>query len=357
MLSLKSLKKMSKKQGLPPGTLVFDVDDKEQIVESTISLLDYNEENVSEKILNNIGEAGDLKASQTVSWINITGIQQVAVIEQVGKVFDIHNLVLEDIVNTSHRPKFEDFGDYIFVVLKMPEIDNNHKISGRQVSLLCGTNWVVSFCEQPSDVFDGVINRIKTGIWRIRKRGADYLTYALIDSVVDKNYRLLHSIGEDIEELEEELLDNPDNATLAKIHGLRKQVMNIQRICWSLREMLHGIIQSESELIEERTYPFFRDVLDHIVQIIDTVETYRDILKGMLDLYLSSSSNRMNEVMKVLTIMASIFIPLTFIAGIYGMNFQFMPELSWHYGYFGALIVMLAAGMGMLVYFRVKGWL
>ena len=358
MLKLKHLKHISKKSGLPPEAMFFIGDEDQKPIVTTISLLDYNSEEVHEHTIANIEDLAEFRDKTNVSWVSVTGIHETSIVERIGKVFDIHPLVLEDIVNTSHRPKFEDFDKYFFTILKLPEYnENTEEIEEQQITLLTGENYVVSFLEQPSSIFDSVRNRILTSVWRIRKRGSDYLTYSLIDSIVDNLYKLLHTSGERIEHLEEELMESPTNVTLEEIHHLRKKMMIIQKICWSQREMVYELLQSESALIDEKTLPYFRDVMDHIIQIIDTVETYRDILKELLDFYHSSVSNRMNEVMKVLTIMASIFIPLTLIAGIYGMNFKFMPELEWHYGYFGALGLMVGAGFVLLYLFRRKDWL
>ena len=352
----KLVAKSSRKKGMAPGTVVHVGERAGH--EVRITVIDYDEQGVQEKEVGKIEECWPFKDTPTVTWINIDGLHQVEIIEKIGKQFGIHPLVLEDIVNTSHRPKFEDFDKYFFTILKLPEYDETSgEIVEQQITLLTGENYVVSFLEQPSGIFDSVRNRIRSSVWRIRKRGADYLTYALIDSIVDNLYKLLHTSGERIEHLEEELMDSPTHVTLEQIHHLRKKMMIIQKICWSQREMVYELLQSESELIDERTNPFFRDVFDHIIQIIDTVETYRDILKGLLDFYHSTTSNRMNEVMKVLTIMASIFIPLTLIAGIYGMNFEFIPELKWHYGYFWALGLMIGAGMMLLYLFKRKNWL
>jgi magnesium transporter len=288
----------------------------------------------------------------------LDGIHQVEILEQLGECMGVHPLVLEDILNTDQRPKLEDFDDYLFIVLKMSHYDDqNGEMEVEQISLILGPNYVVSFQERPGDVFDPIRERITNGRGRIRKLGADYLAYALIDAIVDHYFVVLEQIGEKIEFLEEELITDPTPETLQTIHNLKREMIFLRKSVWPLREVVGGLERRESPLIGESIAVYLRDVYDHTIQVIDTLETFRDMISGMLDIYLSSVSNRMNEVMKVLTIIATIFIPLTLIAGIYGMNFKHMPELEQPWGYPVVWGVMLATAIVMLIYFRRKKWL
>jgi len=352
----KSLRRKSRKAGLPPGTLVHVGEEKTAKVKITV--IDYDESNLQEKEIVKIDECYPFKEKPTVTWINIDGVHDVDVIEKIGKNYGIHPLLLEDIVNTEQRPKIEDFEGYLFLVIKMLSFDEKQReIKIEQVSLVLGPNYVLSFQEREGDVFDPVRDRIRRAKGRIRKMGADYLAYALLDAIVDGYFLILERIGDRIEELEESLISQPDTKTLTAIHYLKREMIFLRRSVWPLREVISGMSRKESTLIKESTEIFLRDVYDHTIQVIDTIETYRDMVSGMLDTYLSSISNRMNEVMKVLTIFAAIFIPLTFVAGIYGMNFSYMPELGWKWGYFAALAIMAAICISMLIYFRNKKWL
>jgi len=352
----KFIKKRSKNIGLPPGTLVHVGDKKTEKVRITV--IDYDEKELQEKEVQNIEQCFPFKDTPTVTWINIDGVYETENIEKIGRHFNLHPLILEDIVNTGQRPKIEDFENYIFIVLKMlyfDEKENETKIE--QVSLIISKNCVISFQERVGDVFNPIRERLRKGKGRIRKAGADYLTYALIDTIVDSYFVILEKIGEKIEILEDTVVTNPTPESLQTIHNLKREMIFLRKSVWPLREMISNLTRVESSLIEEATKIYLRDVYDHTIQVIDTTETYRDMLSGLHDTYLSGISNRMNEIMKVLTIFASIFIPLTFIAGIYGMNFACMPELSWRWGYFAILGVMAIVGISMLLYFRRKKWL
>lgn len=349
------IKKRSKKVGLPPGTLVHIGEKK--IGKVRITVIDYDKANFEEKEIKTIEECFQFKDKTTVTWINIDGIHDIEIIEKIGKHFDLHSLILEDIVNTEQRPKIEDFGDYIFIVLKMLYYNEKEDgIQAEQVSLIVGSNFVISFQEKEGDVFDPIRERIKSGKGRIRKMGADYLTYTLIDTIVDNYFISLEKLGEKVESMEEELVTNPTPETLRTIHHLKREMIFLRKSVWPLRDVVNRLERGESTLIHESTDIYLRDVYDHTIQVIDTIETSRDILSGMLDIYLSSISNRMNQVMKVLTIVATIFIPLTFIAGVYGMNFKYLPELGWKWSYPLVLLGMVFIGVSMLVYFRRKKW-
>ena len=353
---LKLFKKTVKKVGLPPGTLVQIKEKKAEKVKITI--IDYDEAQFQEKEVETIEECFPFKDKPSVTWINIDNIHQVEIMKKIGAHFGIHSLILEDIMNTGQRPKMEDFEDYIFVVVKMIYYDEkDNEIKAEQVSLLIGPNFVISFQEKEGDVFNPVRERVRKGKGRIRRMKADYLAYALIDTIVDHYFVVLEKLGEKIEGMEEELVTNPTPETLQNIHTLKRGLIFLRKSIWPLREVISVLERGESSLINESTGIYLRDVYDHTIQVVDTIETFRDMVSGMLDIYLSSISNKMNEVMKVLTIIATIFIPLTFVAGLYGMNFKYIPELEWHWGYFFVLFLMAIIGFGMVLYFRNKKWL
>jgi len=288
----------------------------------------------------------------------LDGIHQLDNIEKIGEHFKIHPLVLEDIMNTGQRPKMEDFNDYLFIVLKMLSYDEEeNETKTEQVSLILSSKFVISFQESEGDVFDPVRERIRSDRGRIRKMGVDYLAYSLIDAIVDNYFMVLEKIGEKIEDIEDELVKNPTPEVLHTIHRLKRELIFLRKSVWPLREVISRLERWESPLIDKSIDIYLRDVYDHTIQVIDALETFRDMLSGMLDIYLSSLSNRMNEVMKVLTIIATIFIPLTLISSIYGMNFKYMPELDWFWGYPLVYTVMLAVSAVMLIYFRRKKWL
>jgi len=349
-------KRQLKKAGASPGTLVHIGDQK--VDETRITLIDYDEAHLQERVLDGIEEAFPLKDLPTVTWINIDGLHEIDIIEKVGQHFNIHPLVLEDIINTGQRPKTEEFEDVIFVVLKMLHYNaKSEKIESEQFSLVLGPNFLISFQEIQGDIFKTVRERIRKPKTRIRKAGCDYLAYALIDAIVDHYFVILEALGDKMEDLEAELLDDPTRNTVEIIHEMKQEMIYMRKHIWPIREIINGLVKSESSLIQEQMHVYFRDVYDHTIQVIDTIESYRDILAGMLDIYLSTVSNRMNEVMKVLTIIATIFIPITFIAGVYGMNFKFMPELEWRGGYFMVWgIVIVVVGI-MIGFFKKKQWL
>ncbi|MBN1761981.1 MAG: magnesium/cobalt transporter CorA [Methanomicrobia archaeon] len=356
MQKLATKKAAREKIGLPPGTLVHVGEKKAEKIR--ISIIDYDEAHVEEKEAKTVEECFPFKDKPTVTWINVDGLHEVGVIEQLGAHFGMHPLLLEDILHTEQRPKLEDFGAYLFVVLKMLYFEEGtRKILAEQVSLILGSDFVISFQEREGDVFKYVRERIRNSKGRIRKVGADYLAYALIDAIVDNYFIILEKLGETIEVMEEELVTNPMPDTLQTIHHLKRELIYLRKSVWPLREVISALDRGESPLIQESTGVYLRDLYDHTIQVIDSVETFRDMVAGMLDIYLSSVSNKMNEVMKVLTIIATIFIPLTFIAGIYGMNFDYMPELGWRWGYPAVWFVMCAILITMIVYFRRRKWL
>jgi magnesium transporter len=353
----KLIKKRSRKAGLPPGTLVHIGEKKAGAV--YITMIDYDEAKFQESQLKTVEECFPFREKPTVTWINVEGVHDVEVIEKLGTCFGLHPLVLEDILNTDQRPKMEVYGDYLYIVLKMLYgSDPNRLVESEQVSLVCGSNFVLSFQEgKEGDVFNPVRERIRGGKGLVRKMGSDYLAYSLIDTIVDNYFLVLERLGEKIELLEEELVVHPTTGTLQEIQKFKNEMIYVRRVVWPLREVLSGLGRKESPLIKETTEIYLRDVYDHSVQVMDTIEVYREMLSGMLDIYLSSVSNRLNSVMKVLTIIATIFMPLTFIAGIYGMNFKYMPELEWRWGYPAVWLVVVVIGISMLIYFRKKKWL
>ena len=352
----RSMKRMSKTAGLAPGTVVHV--GNQAMEHSRITIMDFDESHLEEKQIEKIEDAFPFKESPTVTWINVDGIFETDLIEKIGTHFGVHPLVLEDIANTAQRPKMEDLGGYIFVVFKMLRLDPaSGDIVSEQVSLILGPGFVISFQEAEGDVFDHIRERIRSSKGRIRKLKADYLAYTLIDAVVDNYFTILEQFGERMEQVEGDLMTHPGPETLQEIHSLKREMIRLRRSIWPLREALSQFGRSESDLIMESTVVYLRDVYDHTIQVIDTIESLRDMVSGMLDTYLSSISNRMNEVMKVLTIIATIFIPITFIAGVYGMNFAFMPELGWRGAYFVVLGVMAGVGLAMVLYFKRKRWL
>ncbi len=352
----KLVKKTSKKMGLPPGTPVFVGEKKVEKIR--ISYIDYDEAKFEEKEVEKIDECVPFKDTPTVTWINIDGLHQVDIIEKLGKYFDLHPLILEDIVNTEQRPKMEDFGQYIFIITKMlfyDEKEGETKIE--QVSFILGERFVISFQEVAGDIFEPIRERIRKGKGRIRKMGADYLAYSLLDAIVDAYFIILEKLGERLEELEDKIIAESRPETLQEIHKLKREMILLRRSVWPLREVVNSLERGESSLIKKACRIFLRNVYDHTIHVIDTVETYRDMVSGMHDTYLSSISNKMNEVMKVLTIIATIFIPLTFIAGIYGMNFEFMPELKWRWAYFIVWGVIVFVAVLMVLFFKRKKWM
>jgi len=352
----KFIKKRKEKIGSPPGTPVYTGERVEKAARVTV--IDYDEDHFEEKEISHVDECFGLKDSPSVSWINVDGIHDGEVINAFSEKFGLHPLVVEDIVHTGQRPKIEDYGEYIFIVFTMLQYDEERKeIKGEQVSLILSEHFVLSFQERPGDIFDLIRERIRNAKGRIRKTGTDYLAYSLVDAVVDHYFVILEKTGERIEELEESLTMNAKPETMHEIHKLKREMLYLRKSIWPLRESISGLEKSESALIKKATLKYLRDVYDHTIQIIDTVETFRDMLSGMHDIYLSSISNRMNEIMKVLTIMATIFIPLTFIAGVYGMNFKFMPELDWRWGYPAVWLVIVTVAVIMLIFFKRKKWL
>ena len=351
------VKKVSGKAGLPPGTVVHIGERKPGRVR--VRVLDYGRDLASEYEIHDIRESFRFRDTPTVSWINIDGLHDIRLIEQLGAHFGFHPLFLEDIVNTASRSKIEDFGSYVFIVLKMlyQDRDDDRKIVSEHVSLIFSEKYIISFQEREGDVFDSIRQRIVSAAGRLRTQGADYLAYRLMDAIVDNYFTLVEFLGEQVDDIEETLLNRPEKETINVIHRLKNENLFLRKSIFPLRDILSYLDRGVSNLVKPETGVYYRDVYDHTIQIMDTLETLRDVLSGMMDIYLSSMSNRMNEVMKVLTVFASLFIPLTFLVGVYGMNFDYMPELHWRWSYAVLWMVMIGMGVSLLVFFRKKKWL
>ncbi|MCB9717249.1 MAG: magnesium/cobalt transporter CorA [Myxococcales bacterium] len=345
-----------KRPGAAPGTLVHT--GLQKVERTRVRTLDYDVERLTESELGDIEECFPLKDSPTVSWINVDGLHDVELIRELGEHFGWHPLMLEDIVSVGQRSKMEAYDGYLYLVLPMLSWDpEGRHVVEEQLSLVLGERYVFTFQERFGDVFEEVRGRLRAGRGRIRSRGADYLAYALMDAVVDHYFTVLEKVGDVTEEIEGEVLDDPKHSTIGRLHSLKRELISVRRAVWPLREVFSRLLRAEDEHLSSETRIFQRDVYDHTVQVVDTVEALRDVVSGTVDLYLSTVGYRTNEVMKVLTIMASIFIPLTFLAGLYGMNFDYLPELHVHWAYPVLLLSMAAIAVSMVVFFKRKGWL
>lgn len=352
---MRLMQKRSRKAGLPPGTLVHIGEKRSETVKITV--FDYDESHFQERPVEK-AEHIPLAPAPCVTWVDIGGVHKMEVLESFGKVFGLHPLLLEDIANTDQRPKRDDYGTHGYVVLKMLyEGERPGDINFEQVSLVYGDNYLLSFQENGGDVFQAVKDRLRNGKGRLRHSGSDYLLYALIDSIVDRYFVVLETVGERIEALQDVVVTDPRPETLREIHAFKRQLLFLRRSVWPLREVVNNLSRSEEQFLKAPTKLFFRDVYDHLVQIVDTIESLREMVSSMLEIYLSSVSYRLNAVMKVLTIITTIFMPLSFIASIYGMNFEHMPELKSPWGYPAVLLIMGTIGASMLVFFKRKDWL
>ena len=325
---------------------------------SPINIIHYYEHNFEEKKGAPVTECEPYASSPGVTWINIDSLTDTSIIKSIGEYYDLHELTLEDIPNTTHRVKYEDFGSYVLIILKMLTYSARDKsIDTEQLSLVLGPNFVLTFQERPGDFFDGLREEIRKGDPVMHKMGSDYLACRIIDITVDNYFNVVEEFGEEIEAAEEKLLASPDKTALQNVHSIKKEMMHLRRHVWPVREIISELNKRDSPLIKAETSAYFRDVYDRIFEVMDLIETTREMVSGLLDIYLSSMSNRTNEIMKVLTLVATIFIPLTFIVGLYGMNFDYMPELRQVWGYPAILTFMLAVAIGMLIYFRRKKWI
>ncbi len=354
---------LSEKSGAPPGTILYV--GREVDTSVRITLIEYNEKEFHEKTFSSFSDCILNSHEGMVRWINVDGVHNTDLVEEICNRFNIHPLTQEDIVNTNQRAKYEDYEHYAVCIMKMiysnneETAPNEDRYITEQLSiLLLNNNTVLSFQEAESgDVFDIIRTRIRQGKGRVRKCAADYLCYALIDAVIDSYFIVLEQIGDEVEDLEEIMLHNPKPQTLNTLHKLKRQMVHLRKAVWPMRELLSLIERTETPLFTQSTFVYLRDAHDHAIRVIDTVETYRDLLSGMMDLYLSSVSNRMNEVMKTLTIITTIFVPLTFLTGVYGMNFEVLPGKNNPLGFWELCIAMLVLVFALLFYFRRRKWL
>jgi len=345
--------------GTPPGTLVSD-SETEQI---QIHLVDYTPDEFTELELENPAACQPYLERDSITWVDVEGVARAETVRELGNLFGLHPLALEDVVNTGQRPKADSYDEQLFVVMNLPSIDEEGNIASSQASLFLGNKFVVSFHRSNGMPFDPVLQRLRKHSGKIRERQADYLLYTLLDVIIDRGFPVLEEVSESIEDLEDELLEDPDRETLAKIHRMKRELLTLRRMLWPQREVINFLSREEQPQVNSSTRPYLRDCYDHTIQIIDLLEAYREMTASMLDVYLSSVSNRLNEVMKVLTVIATIFIPLTFIVGVYGMNFGnksdspwAMPELNWYYGYPILWLLMLLIAGGMFIYFKRRNW-
>ncbi len=351
-----SLSSASKKSGLAPGTLVHIGEVHEH--EHSIMMMNYNSTKLEKHTINSIEELLPYKTTDSVTWVIIEGLKDIAIADAIGQHFDIHPLVLEDILNTNQRTKFEEYPDYLYFVIKATSLHKgSFNIEYEQISILVLKNFVFTFMEKPDALFDPILNRLNNEEGHLRNSGSDYLAYVIMDTVVDEYFTLQDAFDELIESIEDDLLTHPSVDTLVTIQKIRRELIFLRKTVSPLRELLAAIRRSESPLFDERTKRYFADIYDHSIRIIEAVESYRELISGMLDIYLSSVSNKMNETMKFLTVFASIFIPLTFIAGVYGMNFEYMPELKWKWSYPILWSVFIGIAVSLLFYFKKKKWL
>jgi len=346
----------AKKIGLPPGSLVYTGSKENQAIK--IKLMEFDQNQFVEKDIQKIEDVFYCKDNSSTSWINIDGIHNLETMEKIQNHFNIHPLTMEDILNITQRPKMDEYENYIFIVLRMFFYDQSLRFAKtEQVSLIIGKTYLITFLEDEGDVFDPVRERIRKAGTKTRNNGNDFLAYSLIDSIVDSYFNILETIGEDIEELEDRIIFHPEKEDLQIVHTMRRNMILLRKSVWPLREVITAMQRNEHENIKQPTQIYLRDLYDHTIQIIETIESYRDMLVGMLDVYLSSVSNKMNEVMKVLTVMSTLFIPLTFLAGVYGMNFQFFPELEMKWMYpWGFWLITLLVVLVMIIYFKKKKW-
>ena len=341
--------------GSSPGTLTVDP----AAPPPTLHVIAYGPEAVIEEERPELDRVHELSQRHPATWLNVDGLGSADTIAGIGKLFDLHPLALEDVLNVEHRPKVESYGNFFFLVLRMPLAAD--RLETEQISIFLGRNFVVTFQEQAGDCFDPVRERLRAGRPRIRGGGPDYLAYAIIDAIVDAYFPVVEKYSERLEELEREILADPRQQAVARLRDTKRDLLTLRRAIWPLREALSALTREESELVSHNTQLFLRDCYDHVVQLNDLIESQREFSSGLMDLYMSSISNRMNEVMKVLTMIATLFIPLSFVAGLYGMNFDTespwnLPELGWRFGYPFAWGIMLVIATGFAIFFKRKGW-
>ncbi|HEX7358050.1 MAG TPA: magnesium/cobalt transporter CorA [Ignavibacteriaceae bacterium] len=346
----------SKQIGLDPGTLIYTGERSKEPI--TFRVFEFDQNDFTEKVFQKVEDIFFCKESSKKCWINIDGVHNIEIMEKIQNQFNIHPLTMEDIIHTSQRPKLEEYDEYLFIVLRMFFYDNTlRELKNEQVSIILSGNYIITFLEDPGDVFDPVRERIRKIGTKIRKNDCDFLAYSLIDSIVDSYFHILEKIGEEIEELEDRLVVDTQKDDIQLVHRMRRNMILLRKSVWPLREVISVMQRNENDFIKTSTQIYLRDVYDHLIQIIDTIESYRDMIVGMLDVYLSSTSNKLNEVMKVLTIISTLFIPLTFLAGVYGMNFRRFPELEMNWMYpWGFWIITFVVVIIMIIYFKKKKW-
>ena len=355
-LTRRLIRRRGKPAGAMPGTVVHTGAKKVDSI--TFDVVDYNAEHFEEHHPTKLEECFPFENEGHTSWLNVDGLHDTKQIIRLGELAGLHSLVIEDIANTAQRPKIEDYNDRLYVVMRMLRANPaTGEIEEEQLSLVLGPRSLISVQEAPGDVFDPVRERIRSGKGRIRQRGPDYLAYALMDAVVDEYFVIVEALSDRLERIEDSVLDDPTRADMANLHRLRGELLIVRRAIYPLREIFNTIIRDDLDLISAETKLFLRDTYDHAVQVIDSVETLRDVVSGLMELYLSNVSMRMNEVMKVLTVVGAVFIPLTFLVGVYGMNFTFMPELDWPWAYPTLWAIMILLAGGMLLHFYRRGWL
>lgn len=342
-------------QNLSPGTVSYT--GKKTTLETRLDIIDYSKEHYDRFETTSIEEAFKYEDASHITWINVNGLNNPEAIITLGNHFDLHPLIQEDIVTTHQRPKIDEYEDYLFIVFKMLHYNESEKLTTEHISMIMGKDYVLTFQEAEGDVFNDLRERLEHGRGRIRSAGSDYLMFAILDAVVDNYFSVMEFLGNKVEILEDILFDNTENKNLSEdIQKLKREILKIRRAVQPLREVVNRLEKIENSLIEERTNKYIRDLYDHTIQVNENVENYREMIWGLMDMYMTTISNKMNEVMKVLTIMASIFIPLTFLAGIYGMNFDNMPELHLENGYFYLLGLMVLVILAMVWYFKRKKW-
>lgn len=347
--------KKTSKLGLAPGSAVFTGQQKMQSVK--ISVMQYREGELNEFEADGLDAIkAAIKKKNETTWVNIDGLHDVELIRSIGSALNLHKLTIEDIVSVGQRPKIEEYDGYIFVILRMFMSEDPKSVVDEQLSFVLSDNVLLTFQEVEGDVFNHVRTRIREGKGSIRSRGADYLLYALIDSVIDYYFLILENLGERLEDTETHVLEDPHPDVLREIHQMKREVLHLRRSVYPLREVISKFERLEEPVVGADTRVFIRDLYDHTIQVIESIEVFRDMASSMVDMYMNSISNNMNNVMKVLTIIATIFIPLTFIAGVYGMNFEHMPELAWRWGYVATWVIMILIAGLMVVYFKRKKW-
>jgi magnesium transporter len=355
MAKSKNKIKQSSKIGLAPGSIVYigsNIDQK-----TTIEVIDYNSENISNKKIENLDDCLNYIENNNITWLNATGLSDIDFIKKFGQTFDLHRLLLEDIVNTKHRPKLDEYPDFVYIILKMLYYNEENELEVEHLNLLMGKKYVFTLQEISTDVFAPLRERLNESSGKIRHRGTDYLTFAIMDSIIDHYFLIIERIGEKIIDLENKLFDGKDQDTIVReIQNLKHEVIKVRRAIFPIREVVSRFEKLGDDIVVPETQLYVRDLYDNTIQVIEAIESFRDSVNGLMDMHMNNISNNMNKVMKVLTIISTLFIPLTFIAGVYGMNFDYIPELRWHYGYLAFWILMVILITFMMVYFRRKKW-